>query len=480
MTLRGESGAGAAAFIGQAILAGTAAALNAALMSPKRWARPGLALMGLAMVGPGEARGAPILARASAWDALDLSGVGADFLILAEPSSQPLVARAVLRRAAEARLKVLLLETDGLRRLAIGDLIGRPLGAADGNDLRGLIAGRRVLITGGGGSIGAELARQVAALGPARLTLLDSSEFNLFKIGHDLPDAALALADVRDPAATRRWFARERPHLVFHAAALKQVPLVESFPSEGVLTNVIGLRHVAKAAGAAGADLIFVSTDKAVDPSGVMGASKRLGELYCQALDREAGRGGGPRALPVRLGNVLGSAGSVTPIFESQLAQGGPLTVTDAAVTRFFLSIPQAANFLLHAAAIGVGAECARGAAFVTDMGEALAVVDLARKIIRLAGLRPEIDIPITFVGLRPGEKLHERLVAADEWREPDPAPGVMAAASRPRGLAELDEIVDRLALLACAGADAEVVAALFAAVAPASAKQSESQRAAG
>ena len=245
------------------------------------------------------------------------------------------------------------------------------------------------------------------------------------------------------------------------------MPLVEAHPSEGVLTNVGGCRHVADAAAAIGADLIFVSTDKAVNPSGVMGASKRLAELYCQALDRDAAMRGGPRALPVRLGNVLGSAGSVAPLFASQLAAGGPLTVTVEEMTRYFISIPQAADFLLQAAA-AADAETARGAAFVLDMGEPMAVVDLARKLIELEGKRPGIDVPITFVGLRPGEKLHEQLVADDEWREADPAPDVMAAASHPRGLAEVREILDRLTLLARAGDDTGVVAVLKQAVEPA------------
>jgi O-antigen biosynthesis protein WbqV len=278
-----------------------------------------------------------------------------------------------------------------------------------------------------------------------------------------MADAVLALADIRDAAVMRRWMDRERPEIVFHTAALKQVPLVEAFPSEGVLTNVCGLRNVIEAAHGVGADVIFVSTDKAVEPSGVMGATKRLGELYCQALDRRGPR----RALPVRLGNVLGSAGSVAPLFERQIAAGGPLTVTDSEVTRFFMSIPQAADALLQAGAAGLGANHIRGVALAIDMGEALPIVELARDMIRLEGLRPDVDVPIAITGLRPGEKLHELLVAADEWREPNPAPGVIAAASAPRGLAALHEIMDRLALLAREGADEAIAAELFAAIAP-------------
>jgi len=204
-----------------------------------------------------------------------------------------------------------------------------------------------------------------------------------------------------------------------------------------------------------------------------MGASKRLGELYCQALDRQSGRRDGPRFITVRLGNVLGSAGSVSPLFERQLEAGGPLTVTDPHVTRFFITIPQAADCLLQAAAVGLAARATRGSAYVLDMGEPMAVVELARKMIQLRGLRPERDIGIVFVGLRPGEKLHEDLIASDEWCEPSPAPGVMASASPPRSLAELNEIVDRLMLLWRQGADAETVAALRAAIAPAETPES-------
>jgi FlaA1/EpsC-like NDP-sugar epimerase len=326
------------------------------------------------------------------------------------------------------------------------------------------------LITGGGGSIGGELARRIAGLAPAALTLVDSSEFNLYRIHRDLPQAEIALADVRDAAAVQRWISAARPDIVFHTAALKQVPIVERFPSEGVLTNLWGLRNVAEAAHAVGADLIFVSTDKAVDPSGAMGASKRLGEIYCQALDRAEGL----RAIPVRLGNVLGSTGSVSPIFEEQLAAGGPLTVTDPDVTRFFLTIPQAANALLQAAAVGLVNPEHRGAAFVIEMGEALPVVELAREVIRLEGMRPDEDATITFTGLRPGEKLHEALIASDEWREVDLAPGVITVASEAHGLADVRERIERLAMLARQGADEAVREALFAAIATPSADAEE------
>lgn len=467
---------GALRLRGKAILVGSALEVRLALTA---LAKSELDVMGVALVGGGDAEGPPLLARAPAWDALDFESLGGSYLVVAGPHPAPALARIIVRKAAAARLRVATLDPEGARLLTINDLVGRPLESVDWQGIRARIAGRRVLITGGGGTIGGELARRVASLAPERLTLLDSSEHNLYAMSHELPSIGLALADVRDARSVRRWMARERPQIVFHAAALKQVPLAETFTSENVLTNVCGLRNVADACQEIGAQLVFVSTDKAVDPSGVMGAAKRLGELYCQALDRAAS-GRAPRALPVRLGNVIGSAGSVLPLFERQLARGEPLTVTDAEMTRYFLSIPQAADFLLQAAAIGIGTGEGRGAAFVIDMGEAIPVVELARKVIRLAGQRPELDVPIRFVGLRPGEKLHEQLVARDEWREPDPAPGVIAAGSAPRGLADLRERIARLEMLAGEGADAAVAEELFAAIAPARSEDRSAPRATG
>ena len=433
--------------------------MNEAWAARASWAPTSLRVRGVVLIGPGEVP-APLIARAPVWDALDLSKAKASSLILIEPPADGAAKRSVLARAAEGGLRCFLLAEGKLRRLRLDDLIGRPLGDVDFARIRDTVAGKRVLITGGGGSIGSELARRLATLSPARLTLLDSSEHNLYRIGLELPEAVQVLADIRDARSVGRWFAKERPEIVFHAAALKQVPIVEAFASEGVLTNVLGLQAVAEAARAVGADLIFVSTDKAVDPSGLMGASKRLGEIYCQALDRQAAE----RALPVRLGNVLGSAGSVTPIFQAQLAGGGPLTVTDPDVSRFFLTIPQAADALLQAAAIGLNAE-ARGCALVIEMGEALPVVELAREVIRLEGLRPDIEVPITYTGLRPGEKLHEALIASDEWQVADPAPGVIAVASPARELEVVVAAMAALTALAREGANDRIAAALFAAI---------------
>ncbi len=441
------------------ILMGSAQAVSDAWDARARWAPANISVRGVALVGPGDIA-LPVVTRVPIWDAVDLLGVQSATVILIDPPADGAARRTVLTHIADAGLKTFILAAGKLRRLRLEDLIGSPMGEVDFARIRDVVAGKRVLVTGGGGSIGSELARRIASLSPARLTLLDSSEHNLYKIGLELPKAVQVLADIRDASSINRWFAKERPEIVFHAAALKQVPMVEAFASEGILTNVLGLRNIAEATRAVGADLIFVSTDKAVDPSGLMGATKRLGEIYCQALDRQ----GPGRAIPVRLGNVLGSAGSVTPIFEAQLAEGAPLTVTDPDVTRFFLSIPQAADALMQAAAVGVTAE-PRGSALVIEMGEALAVVELAREVIRLEGLRPEIDVPIVFTGLRPGEKLHEALVATDEWREADPAAGVIAVASPARALADVLASIEALTLLARDGANDKIAVALFDAV---------------
>jgi O-antigen biosynthesis protein WbqV len=437
------------------VLIGSATALRAAAAGVWGDADGACAVV----VGGGKAP-YPIIAQPSSLNEIDCAALPAKTAVLCE-RPDPAEARALLARSADAKVQLKLIEDGTVRDLALRDVIGaaeRPTNAAL---LRQQIAGRRVLITGGGGSIGSELARKIAGFGPSRLTLLDSSECNLYKMGLELPQAVLALADVRDVRSVQRWFEREMPDVVFHTAALKQVPLVEAFPCEGVLTNLGGLRNVAEAAQAIKADLVFVSTDKAVDPTGVMGASKRLGELFCQAIDRR----GGPRAVTLRLGNVLGSAGSVAPVFEAQAAAGKPLTITDSEVTRFFLSIPQAADALLAAARAALAGDAPRGAVLVIDMGEPLPILELARAVIRLAGKRPDVELPIVITGLRPGERLHEQLISAHESIVGEAAGGVTAVTTAPRELGALNQVFDQLLHLASEGADAEVKANLFAAM---------------
>ena len=325
-----------------------------------------------------------------------------------------------------------------LAPIAIEDLLGRPSRDLDLSSVRRLIAGRRVLVTGGGGSIGSELCRQVAAMHPESLCVAENSELALYAITRELADpghVALdpVLCDVRDEDAVRRLMARARPNVVFHAAALKHVDIVEAHVVEGVETNLLGTRNVADAAVAAGAEaVVFISTDKAVAPASILGASKRAGELYCAALDaRLRLEGHAARVLAVRFGNVLGSSGSVVPLFRQQLQRGGPLTVTHPDVERYFMTISEAVTLVLMAAAADPKPRGNRRPAstFVLDMGTPIRIADLAKQMIRLAGYEPMRDIAISYTGLRPGEKLSEALRNPDETLEPSGVPGVNAVA---------------------------------------------------
>ncbi|NQV20275.1 MAG: polysaccharide biosynthesis protein [Rhodospirillales bacterium] len=332
-----------------------------------------------------------------------------------------------------------------VRPVEVADLLGRSQKVLDRDAMRDLIAGRKVLITGAGGTIGSELARQVAALGPAHITLFDNGEYNLYQIDMemdqdwpDLPRSAV-LGDVRDMERVSVVFERETPEIVFHAAAFKHVPLVEANPNEAVLTNVSGTRNIADACWDSGAVMVLISTDKAVNPTSVMGATKRIAELYCQALSVKANGGAetGARFVTVRFGNVLGSTGSVVPLFQKQLEAGGPLTVTDPGVTRYFMTTREAVELVLQASALGrhvgvlAGPGSERGRIFVLDMGDPVRIDDLARQMIRLAGLQPEEDIQIVYTGLRPGEKLHEELFHEMENTIPTAAPGILLATPR-------------------------------------------------
>ena len=345
-----------------------------------------------------------------------------------------------------------------LQPIALEDLLGRPQAVLDRDGMARLVRGRRVLVTGAGGTIGSELARQVAALFPNRLTLLDSGEFALYGIEMELRERVPGLnplpllRDVRDRRQVEEVVSAEKPEIIFHAAALKHLPMVEANPIEGVLTNIVGSRNVAEAARAYGTSLVvMISTDKAVNPTSVMGATKRLAESFCQALDlHEARRGSlshGSRYVTVRFGNVLGSTGSVVPLFRRQLAAGGPLTVTHPEVTRFFMTVREAVELVLQAAALSPSTADAdaRGKIFVLDMGEPVKIVDLAHQMIRLAGLRPGRDIGIEFIGLRPGEKLHEELFHPAEPLVPTANPAIRLAAPRAADYAMLARSIDEL-----------------------------------
>ena len=319
--------------------------------------------------------------------------------------------------------------SSSLVSISVEELLARPTVRLDSSDIRKLVNGQRVLVTGAGGSIGSEICRQVAALGCAHLSMLDASEIALFNIHRELGDSHPKLSrcdilcDIRNAERLRAWAVSEKPDIIFHAAALKHVTLVENHPCEGVLTNIVGTWNVAEAARAAGARrMVFISTDKAVEPSCVMGATKRLAETVVQTHRERASR---TRFSVVRFGNVLGSAGSVVPIFKAQIERGGPVTVTHPDVERFFMTIPEAVQLVLHAVAKCEEAPEGRSGVYVLDMGKPVKILDLARRMIELHGHAPGRDIPIVFTGLKPGEKLTEVLVDESETAEPC-GPGVI------------------------------------------------------
>jgi len=335
-----------------------------------------------------------------------------------------------------------------VKPVAVEDLLGRPQAVLDRPAMEELVKGSRVLITGAGGTIGSELVRQITALAPSRLDLVDNSEFNLYSIDLEIgektdgPEHVPHLADVRDETAMRSVFADARPELVFHAAALKHVPIVETHVAEGVLTNVGGSRIVADLCRETGArKMVLISTDKAVNPTSAMGATKRVAESYCQALDRARGEGD-CQFITVRFGNVLGSTGSVVPLFERQLASGGPLTVTHRDITRYFMTTREAVELVLQASTLGAGEP---GGIFVLDMGEPVRIVDLAEQMIRLAGKRPYEDIEIEFVGLRSGEKLYEELFHDSESLAPTDNASIQLATPRVADREVLEHAIDEL-----------------------------------
>ncbi|AWK86812.1 polysaccharide biosynthesis protein [Azospirillum thermophilum] len=363
-----------------------------------------------------------------------------------------------------------------VRPIALEDLLGRPQAVLNRGAMSSLIEGRRVVVTGAGGTIGSELVRQIAGLSPESLVLIDAGEFNLYSIEMEVrerfPGLAVhaVLADVRDRDRVFRLFQDHKPAMVFHAAALKHVPLVEANPTEGALTNTVGTRNVADAARAAGClAMVLISTDKAIRPTSVMGATKRFAETYCQALDILPPREGtevATRYMTVRFGNVLGSSGSVVPLFTRQLAKGGPLTVTHPDMRRYFMTVREAVELVLQASAHGVMRSEDRGKVLVLDMGEPVKIVDLARQMIRLAGYRPEVDIRIEFTGLRPGEKLFEEILTAAEAPSRTEADGVFLASPRLIDYALVNRALGELEAAARAG-DGERVLTILSNIVP-------------
>ena len=443
--------AGAAGEVRRALVlgAGEAARLLIAGLQPQGWIVLGLfdddagkhgARIGGVPVHGGLERAAEPALRASA-----------THVIVALPSATPAERRRALELAAGTGLPVLTVpgveelragraRIERLREVEPEDLLGREPVALDAAGVERVLAGKTVLVTGAGGSIGSELCRQVARHRPARLVLYELSEFNLYSIEQELRETAPALelvaliGDVKDSRHLRATCTRWRPQVVFHAAAYKHVPLMEQRNALAALrNNTLGTAYAARAAAECGAErFVLVSTDKAVNPTNVMGATKRAAEMV---VSRLAERQPGTRFIAVRFGNVLGSSGSVIPKFKEQIARGGPVTVTHPEMIRYFMTIPEAVSLVLQAAAVG-----ASGQVLVLDMGEPVKIVDLARDLIRLAGHAVD-EIGIEFTGLRPGEKMYEELLAAADDTLPTPVPRLRVARLGAPG-AEIDELL--------------------------------------
>lgn len=342
-----------------------------------------------------------------------------------------------------------------LRKVNIDDLLGREAVILDKEVLSRSSRGKTILVTGGGGSIGSELCRQIARLGPAQLIVLDHSEFNLYSI--DLELRALfpavrvlpVLADAGDEVAVDALLRQHRPDVVFHAAAYKHVPMLEGQIRPAVVNNVLATRRLARLANDHGCkSFILISSDKAVNPGNIMGATKHVAELYCQSLNDRSET----QFVTVRFGNVLGSAGSVIPLFQKQIADGGPVTVTDPDVTRYFMTISEAAQLILQASSVGKGGEI-----FVLDMGEPINISYLAEQLILLSGKRPGEDVEIVYTGLRPGEKPYEELFHESEELIETAHPKTLLARSRKVDLSVLEPMLDKLAHAADLNEQAEM-----------------------
>ena len=402
-----------------------------------------------------------------------------DEVIIAIPSAPGRLRMDVVRACRDRGIRVRTLPTvfellsgtvnfaRHVREVGVEDVLGREQVQMELDRVGRYLEGKVVMVTGAGGSIGSELCRQIARAGPRRLVLVDHAEDNMFRILRQLEEdlhvhpslLAPVLADCKEEERMREELREQRPAIVFHAAAYKHVGLMERNPIEAIRNNAIGTRVVATVAGQLGLGaFVLVSTDKAVTPATVMGASKALAECAIDAAQR---RFPATRYMAVRFGNVLGSSGSVVPIFRRQIAQGGPVTVTDEKMQRYFMTIPEAVALVIRAGSLGEGGEV-----FVLDMGEPVRILDLARQMIELSGLEPDRDIAIEFIGARPGEKFHEELYNPFERPQPTAVEKIMLAQRDPMDIARVEEVFDEISLLvleADAAGLAEKVAQLIA-----------------
>jgi FlaA1/EpsC-like NDP-sugar epimerase len=406
-----------------------------------------------------------------------LDAVKPDEVIIAIPSAPGILRQRVVTACRERSIPVRMLPTTfellsggvnlmrQVREVQVEDVLGREPVRVEIDRVGAYLSGRVVLVTGAGGSIGAELCRQIARVGPKLLVLVENSENALFEIRRELEEerhfarAASVLADCKDATRVREVFEEHSPSVVFHAAAYKHVPLMEENPVEAVRNNAVATRIVAAAAGEAGVErFVLVSTDKAVSPATVMGASKALAEWAVEAAQN---RWKNTRYASVRFGNVLGSSGSVVPIFRRQIAKGGPVTVTDSRMTRYFMTIPEAVQLIIRSGELATGGEI-----FVLEMGDPVKIADLAANMIRLAGYEPDVEIAIEIVGRRPGEKIHEELFNPGERPQPTPAEKIVYAIQPPldpewveSAFARIEELVYGGDAAALAGAVTELSA---------------------